>query len=75
MLLIEGLRAGHWYDPELIRFVIPKKTQDRWGSWVWTVHVNFGQYNWIKVAYDDEGAAIVAADLMNARIPTPASLR
>lgn len=69
-MLIEGLRAGHWYDPELIRFVIPELRGD-----LWVVHVNFGRDNWIKVVYDDEGAAIVAADLMNARIPTPASLR
>jgi len=62
-LLIEGLRAGHWYDPERIVHIMPETRLHQW-----TVHVSFGADDGLWVSYEDEPAAIVAADQLKVRV-------
>lgn len=63
-MLIEGLREGHWYDPEQISYIMP--TKDTAGQW--KVHVVFGPQDSIWVVYDNGEAAIKAADELRSRI-------
>ena len=64
-MLVHGLRAGQYFDPERIRFAIPEQVRDQW-----SVQVNFGRRNSVWVAYDTELDAIEAADLLNNRVMT-----